>query len=146
MVKKLNELSKGTTGVYLLEGNAPLNAVRDFAQNNEMEFFHLDGKTARTKKEFLQLAARDLKFPEYFGNNWDAFEDCLTDPDWHNRPGLLIFWDNFDAISDHSPDAFRTALQIFQDSAKFWADMKRGFLVLLHGKHVSDPDLTTVAL
>lgn len=31
------------------------------------------------KRALLCRLARDLSFPEYFGNNWDALVDCLSD-------------------------------------------------------------------
>lgn len=31
------------------------------------------------KKELLATVAGQLKFPSYFGNNWDALYDCLRD-------------------------------------------------------------------
>lgn len=30
-----------------------------------------------SKKDFLALLARKLRFPSYFGGNWDALADCL---------------------------------------------------------------------
>lgn len=39
----------------------------------------LDGRVCRTRAAFFSEVARVLRFPDYFGRNWDAFYDCLRD-------------------------------------------------------------------
>jgi hypothetical protein len=34
------------------------------------------------KEELLTTLARRLCFPDYFGGNWDAFEECVRDLSW----------------------------------------------------------------
>jgi len=41
--------------------------------------FYLDGKKINSKQTFLKQAAEAMKFPAYFGANWDAFDECITD-------------------------------------------------------------------
>jgi len=42
----------------------------------------VDGEACRTRRGLLAEWARALDFPGYFGHNWDAFADCLTDRAW----------------------------------------------------------------
>ena len=37
---------------------------------------------ARGKQKLLGALASRLRFPRYFGNNWDALEECLRDLSW----------------------------------------------------------------
>jgi len=59
--------------------------------------------------EIHSLLAAALDFPDYYGKNWDAFDECINDDEASNPPERLIIfgWDVF--ISEH-PD----------DVKKFW--------------------------
>lgn len=41
--------------------------------------FLLDGAEMRTKDGLFEEYAQKVGFPDYFGRNWDAFNDCMTD-------------------------------------------------------------------
>jgi len=34
------------------------------------------------REQLFEAFAAQLDFPDYFGRNWDALYDCLTDLDW----------------------------------------------------------------
>src|SRR6266404_677322 len=34
------------------------------------------------KTELISMLAKQLCFPDYFGGNWDAFEECVRDLSW----------------------------------------------------------------
>lgn len=38
--------------------------------------------SVRSKQKLLRILADQLQFPAYFGNNWDALEECLRDLSW----------------------------------------------------------------
>jgi hypothetical protein len=39
-------------------------------------------RAARGKEKVLSVLSRALRFPRYFGWNWDALEECLGDLSW----------------------------------------------------------------
>jgi hypothetical protein len=43
------------------------------------------------RKSLFSALCRELQFPSYLGNNWDALSDCLRDLSWirHHRAILL---------------------------------------------------------
>ena len=38
--------------------------------------------TVRSKEKLLGVLSQSLRFPNYFGWNWDALEECLQDLSW----------------------------------------------------------------
>jgi hypothetical protein len=40
--------------------------------------------------QLLELFARALRFPGYFGMNWNAFIDCLSDLSWLEQPKVVV--------------------------------------------------------
>ena len=39
----------------------------------------VDVSRASTREELHSLLARALEFPDYYGHNWDAFDECIRD-------------------------------------------------------------------
>lgn len=79
----------------------------------------LDSRAATDKPSFLAAAARDLQFPEYFGANWDAFEECLRDFVTQRRP-VLVVWTGAAGIPTDVRD---TAVEIFDATFEDGADV-----------------------
>lgn len=73
------------------------------------------------KPDLLQRIADTLLFPSWFGQNWDAFFDCLVDLASARRAtGCVIILRNAAAMREHAPEALDTALGILEDAAKVW--------------------------
>jgi RNAse (barnase) inhibitor barstar len=50
-----------------------------------------------TPKQLHGLLAQSFEFPSYYGANWDAFWDCVRDPEQSKLPPKIIFrgWAQF---------------------------------------------------
>lgn len=63
-----------------------------------------------------------LDFPEYFGFNWDALADCLSDLDWHlGLSYVLIVEGAQDLLADESPEQAELFLNLIDRVAAGWA-------------------------
>jgi hypothetical protein len=75
------------------------------------------------KAELLARCAEALRFPSWFGHNWDAFFDCLIDLASARRArGCVIVLRHAGGLRATSPESFDTARSIFADAAKVWSD------------------------
>ena len=45
---------------------------------------------ARGKEKLFGVLARKLRFPAYFGHNWDALDECLRYLSWDGPQGRIV--------------------------------------------------------
>lgn len=87
----------------------------------------LDGRLLGDKATLLAELGRVLDFPDYYGGNWDALEECLADLSW--RPGpLSLLITHADALAD---DLRENLIEIFLQAAHAWAVEGRAFALYL---------------
>lgn len=80
----------------------------------------VDLASAGGKPDLMGAVSRALAFPEWFGANWDALEDCLTDMSWLPAPGYAVLMSGCERYRASDPEGFQTALDIFADASQFW--------------------------
>lgn len=69
------------------------------------------------KSDALTRIAEALHFPDWFGHNWDALGDCLTDMSWNPAPGYLVVLEHLDDLQASAPDDCATLLEVLRDAA-----------------------------
>ena len=83
------------------------------------------------KETLLTRVAEALEFPDWFGRNWDAFFDCLTDLSWLPASGHVLVLLNTAEMRRDAPEAFDTARSIMQEAAGIWARRGQTFRVII---------------
>lgn len=87
----------------------------------------LDGRLLQDKTTLLAELGRVLDFPDYYGANWDALEECLADLSWHDGALRLLITDA-DALADELRE---TLIEIFLQASRAWAVEDRAFALYL---------------
>lgn len=108
-------------GIYHMPFATDL-ALEEAAESLEYPMHRVDLSKVTDKEGFLDAIGKALSFPDWFGHNWDALADCLTDLSWMPADGYVIVLDNADAFAAASPADFATALSILQDAADSWRE------------------------
>jgi len=87
----------------------------------------------RSKSSLLALLAKALDLPDWFGHNWDALQDCLTDLSWRSAPGYVVVLENCEGLAATAPEAFETTLEVLRHAARWWAGEQVPFWVFVGG-------------
>jgi hypothetical protein len=90
----------------------------------------LDLEGVVDKAGLMDRCARDLRLPDWFGRNWDALADVLSDPGmWAGNPGnpesagdpagtetvvLVRHWDRY---AQARPEEWATAREVFSQTS-----------------------------
>jgi Barstar (barnase inhibitor) len=70
------------------------------------------GAKARSSQSLFDEFAAALQFPYYFGENWNAFDECMSDLDWLPGIGYLILISNaVQVLRDEPPESFRAFVE-----------------------------------
>ena len=84
------------------------------------------------KPALLESIAKALEFPDWFGENWDALEDCLTDLSWRKAAGHVLVFEGIGALP---ADERGTLIDVLASAAQFWAGQGTPFFAVF-----VDPD------
>jgi len=118
LLERLRDPSR--SGVY--------RAARPDAVADAVRGSSLDAVDIRLEKANLfKVFATALAFPEWFGQNWDALEDCLGDLSWRAAEGHVLVVLNHDRLPK---DELGVLLDVLASSAEYWAARGKPFFAV----------------
>lgn len=114
-------------GVYRLEPSRAAALADLMVETTGLDWHRLGPAPRWSREALLDGLAESLGFPDYFGRNWDAAWDCLTELRWEARRARVVVvpaapWDAAALV------AF-TALM--QDAAEHWAARGQALVTLV---------------
>lgn len=113
-------------------GDAAIARLEVAARRQGIFVCTIDLAGAEDKSTLLERTAAALQFPAWFGGNWDAWFDCLTDLGWIERaPGYIIVLRHAEGLRQAAPETLDTALAIAEDAAQVWAGRGISFKVFV---------------
>ena len=92
-----------------------------------LDAVRIDLRGCRDKQALLARTAQALGFPAWFGDNWDAYFDCLADLGWRAGSGYVLVFEHTEEMRSYAPEALDTAIAILSDAAAAWATRGRPF-------------------
>ena len=117
LLERLQDASR--SGVYRTRRT---DELRDATRDAE-----LDVVTIRLPADAsaLPAIAAALAFPAWFGGNWDALEDCLSDLSWRPGQGHVLVFEGMARGEEHG-----ILVDVLRSCAEFWAGEERPFFAV----------------
>ncbi len=103
--------------------------LQDAATALGHHFLYANLAQAQSKQDVLDLIAQQFILPSHVGKNFDALYDCMTDPVHKSgpQPGFVVVLEQIPAHVKFDKEAREQLLDIFRDTADYWADRKVPF-------------------
>ncbi|WP_435736435.1 barstar family protein [Cellulosimicrobium sp. PMB13] len=105
----------------------------------------LDVDDLRGEYEIFDAFDKGFRFPVYFGWNWDALYDCLSDLQWMPADRYLVLVKDAERLCLAEGHPHRLLIETLHRVARFWASPIRqsaqrpaGFTVLLSRSAIDD--------
>ena len=100
-----------------------------FAQSDEVKsdigslgLAVMEGSVAgvTTDKDLFAVVSTAMQFPDYFGNNWDALDECLGDMDWLPADGYLLILRDAARGWSQSPYVLGRFVTSWLEACEYW--------------------------
>lgn len=101
-----------------------LDETIEWLRSHGYDMVQFDAASWASAAEMFDDVAAGLDFPDYFGRNPDALNDCMRDVasceyGWHaDATGLVIVFKGFDAFTSVDPRTAQILLDIFAYQAR----------------------------
>lgn len=122
LLQRLSDAAK--SGVYRA---SRVDEILDAAKGSALQVARIDLAGAAGREALMERVARALEFPQWFGGNWDALEDCLTDLSWSKADGHVLL---IEAVADLPMDERGILIDILASAAASWAERRRPFFAV----------------
>jgi RNAse (barnase) inhibitor barstar len=87
---------------------------------------------ARSSSSLMEGIAKSLKFPSYFGHNWDALDECLRDLSWLKFEALVLWVENAGDLWRNSTHDAGMLVGIWLSAAEEWSGEGKPFHLVFH--------------
>jgi RNAse (barnase) inhibitor barstar len=106
--------------------NENVDQVRDVLIENGYQIIKVNGEKIHDNATFFKVLAQSLNFPTYFGNNWDAWDECLRDlADALSDEKTAIIWDEALRSLERDPQSCIHGICSFAEIATWLKNKKR---------------------
>ena len=94
LLQRLSDASR--SGVYRV---SRADEVLEATEGSRLHVSRISLSGVRDKPALLASVGRALRFPDWFGANWDALEDCLADLSWLEAPAHVLLLEDSTGIA-----------------------------------------------
>lgn len=110
----------------------------------------IDGEHIDTLDKLYDSISSQLKFPDIFGNNFDAFDEMINDLDWLEEDSICLIFRNYDDfLSEENDEVREILLTILDDASSEWKRMNgegKSLKMFIETSELGEDDLETLGI
>ena len=144
MNKGIEILSSGPICKYFR--NSILDQDVNWFSNNRYDVYDINTKNWNKRNCHQQLKSQ-LKFPDYYGQNLDAFKDCLGDMHNPKYEGVVIALRRYDEFLNNDKKLALAILDIIARESRVWLVSGHKLITLIQSNepHLVLPEIGGVS-
>jgi hypothetical protein len=98
-----------------------INVALDELANTELKILRVGVEDVGNERALLACIAEAMRFPDYFGGNWDAFDECLRDMEWLPSKGYVLVVDGSMSLWRSTPHSGGKLVESWLFAAQEWS-------------------------
>ncbi|MET8570653.1 barstar family protein [Streptomyces sp. NPDC004783] len=106
--------------VRVVPADSTLSVARALPPTGLIHSARMRGREMRDSDGVFTQFYEALRLPDYFGWNWNALRDCLTDLHWIGAKHFLLTIDDADAVLSESAEEREILFRALNDAVRFW--------------------------
>lgn len=106
--------------VHFVEG-AEVDGVAAKVREAELICFEADATGVANAESLFHRLAESMKFPEYFGMNWDALDEVLDDFSWEPGTGYVLILKGAESLWTYAPRVAGSFVEAWLTAADEWS-------------------------
>lgn len=106
------------SGVYRASAGQP---IEEATRSSGLDVVGIEASAGA----LFDAVARALNFPDWFGANWDALEDCLSDLSWREGDGHVLLF-----LKAPTGETLGTLIDVLSSAAHYWAGRGHPFFAV----------------
>jgi len=107
------------------------STIRENDPSSRVVVYLCDIDDVIDERMLFDKIAGAMKFPSYFGRNWDALDECLSDLEWLPTTGFLLVVRRCGTFWRNSPISIGRLIKTWLFCAQQWAQQGTPFHLVL---------------
>ena len=104
-----------------------VDTVKKELSDSTVNAFEFDASLIKNDEMLFSKISISLGFPDYFGGNWDAVDECLSDMEWSEADGYVLFITNSGKLWSDAEYTAGKLVSIWQSAAEQWIQEDKPF-------------------
>ncbi len=136
---------------WILCGTVPTPPDDADEGGSGVRLVRIDGAGMSTEAEMHDQFSERFEFPEYYGRNWDALYECLTDLSWTPAGAYIMYVSQSSRLLSRQRPSIPLFLDIISSACAAWAlpesrgfpidERKVPFHAVLHDSELTEREL-----